>query len=175
MKTILFVILSSYLSVAIARTRPHETEQEVLNRVAVKTDTIFKGRVLRTKTIPNGIVYSDGDNSNAAVIEVEILEVYRGNLHQNNKQVLCTWTSQRPDPAISFPKGEDQMFFGVMGESGVILIPNLYGYFLLEVENESRLYKALKLKTEISKDLFLSENPENKLIRNACYEPIKWE
>jgi len=175
MKTILFVILSFYLSLAIARTRPHETEQEVLNRVAVKTDTIFKGRVLRTKTIPNGVVYFDGESSNAAIIEVEILEVYRGKLHQNNKQILCTWSWQRPDPAISFPKGEDQIFFGVTGENGVILIPNLYGYFLLEVENESRLYKALKLKTNIFKDLFSSGNSENKLIRNACYEPVKWE
>lgn len=174
-KVFLFVILCLHLSSVSSRTFPNETEQETLNRVAVKTDTIFKGRILRTKTIYDGVVYSDGEKSIAGVLEVEVLKIYRGKLQKNDKRILCIWTWQIPGATINFPVGEEDIFFGVRAKNDVILIPDSYGFSLDKIEKESRLYKALKLKTDIFKDLFSSRASEKKLIRNACYEPVKWE
>lgn len=88
-KLILFGLLLVNLILVQARTHPNESEQEVLNRVAVDTDTIFRGRVLREKAIKDGLVFADGDTLSIGIMEVEVQKVYRGQVLKNDKLLLC--------------------------------------------------------------------------------------
>jgi hypothetical protein len=173
-KAIFFAVLCLYLSSVNSRTFPKETEQETLNRVAVDTDTIFKGRILRKTTVHDGIVYADGDSFIVAIMEVEVLKVYRGKIHKNDKQIMCTWTWHSPEVTeIGYSNDQELLFFGIRENPNLILIPDSYGYIMDSIEKESRLYKALKLKHKIFKKLFINVSGL-KPIRNVCYEPVTW-
>ena len=171
-KVLLTAVLCLYLSSINSRTFPKETEQETLNRVSASTDTIFKGRILRKQIIDEGIVYPDGDNFIAAIIEVEVLKVYRGEIKKNDKQTICTWSSPEAT-GLGYKIDQELFFFGVRGNNNLVLIPDSYGYIMNGIEKESRLLTALKLKPNIFKNLFKTTSGLNP-VRNVCYEPITW-
>ena len=77
--------------------QPNESEQERLNRIAEKSDTIFTARVLRENKIKEGLIYESGDVFDIVVIEAEVLKVYRGNIEKNEVIKICTWYGINPE------------------------------------------------------------------------------
>lgn len=153
---------------------PKENEQDVFNRAAVRTDTIFIGRVLRVKTIKDGLVYANGDKLSIGITEDEVLKVYRGNIIKGDKILVCTWFDD-----IEYPFGPsigtESILFGIKIDNR-ILIPMTYGYIRSIPEKETTIFKALKLKKKnIDKsNIFATYIEERKITRNACNEPITW-
>jgi hypothetical protein len=154
---------------------PYESEQAILNRVAIDTDTIFTGRVLRKKEFDNGLVYADGNTWSIGILEVEILKVYRGNIRKNNTQLLCTWFlgGERP---FGFSIDQELIFFGLKIDNNRVLIPDTYGYIRGVEEKESAIYKALKLKKKIKhkSNPFSEVFSDSEIVKNPCSESIDW-
>ncbi|MBT9096603.1 hypothetical protein KFZ76_02610 [Methylovulum psychrotolerans] len=149
---------------------PYESEQEVFNRVAIETDTIFVGRVLKVKAIKDGLVYANGDTLSIGIMEEEVLKVYRGKIHKGDKLLVCTWFDGF-EYAFGPSIGNEAIIFGIKVNNKV-LIPSLYGYVRGRPENETTIYKALKLKRKkinAKADVFMTYF-EGKIIGNACNE-----
>ncbi|POZ49556.1 hypothetical protein [Methylovulum psychrotolerans] len=149
---------------------PYESEQEVFNRVAIEMDTIFVGRVLKVKTIKDGLVYANGDTLSIGIMEEEVLKVYRGEIHKGDKLFVCTWFDGF-EYAFGPSIGNEAIIFGIKINNKV-LVPSLYGYFRRVPENEATIYKALKLKRKkinAKADVFMTYF-EGKIIGNACNE-----
>lgn len=172
-KLFLFALLLVNSILVQARTHPNESDQEVLNRVAVDADTIFRGRVLREKAITNGLVFADGDTLSIGIMEVEVLKVYRGHILKNDKLLLCTWFL---DYEATFDNSNlhDSIFFGIKVDNSRVLIPDTYGYIRRGEEKEQNIYKALKLKHKKHSNPFSEVFSNNKIMRNPCIEPITW-
>jgi hypothetical protein len=155
---------------------PYETEQEILNRVAVETDTIFIGRILRVKTVKDGLVYANGDIFSIGITEEEVLKVYRGKIYKGEKVLVCTWFDDLEYP-FRPSIGIESLMFGIKVDNKV-LIPSTYGYIRgWGIEKEPKIYKALKLKRKKIKDksdILATYSSGSKVIRNACNEPIVW-
>jgi hypothetical protein len=155
---------------------PYESEQEVFNRVAIETDTIFIGRVLRVKTIKDGLVYANGGTLSIGITEEEVLKVYRGKIYKGDKLLVCTWFD-----GLEYPFGPsigvESLMFGIKVDNKV-LIPSTYGYIRgWGIEKELNIYKALKLKRKKIKgktNLFATYFSDSKILRNACNEPVNW-
>jgi len=172
-KLFLFVLLLVNSMLIQARTHPNESGQEVLNRVAVDADTIFRGRVLREKAIKNGLVFADGDTLSIGIMEVEVLKVYRGNILKNDKLLLCTWFLDY-EAAFDNSNLHDSIFFGIKIDNNKVLIPDTYGYIWGAEENEQNIYKALKLKHKKHSNPFSEVFSNTKITSNSCIGPIKW-
>jgi hypothetical protein len=68
------------------------------------------------------------------------------------------------------------LIFGIQVGS-VIQLPMIYQYRRGIPKNESQIYNALRLKRKKIKDksnIFSTFYPDNKIVRNACNEPIVW-
>lgn len=173
-RLILFGLLFLNLSLVQAKF-PYESEQAVLNRVAIETDTTFVGRVLRKKTINDGLVYANGDTLSIGILEVEVLKVYRGDIRKNEKLLVCTWFDGY-EYSFGFTSGQESIYFGIKVDN-TVLIPSTHDYIRgWEIEKEPLINKALKLKRKRIKDkanLFATYF-FSKIIRNACNEPVTW-
>ena len=176
-KIIFFGLLVFFFSNSMAMPM-NEPEQNVLNRYAKKADTIFVGRVLRQMVIKDGLVYEDGDSYSLAVLEYEVLKTYRGKETNDKKQIVCTWFGGYGefyfDPSAS-PLGHKELIFGIQTGS-IVQLPMIFRYIRGVPEDESKIYKALKLKREKIKDKsnILTTFSESKVIHNACNEPVIW-
>jgi hypothetical protein len=173
-KQILFWLLFLNLNLVQAK-QAYESEQEVFNRVAIETDTVFIGRVLRVKTIKGGLVYANGDTLPIGITEEEVLKVYRGKIAKGDKLLVCTWFNE-----IEYPFGpsigNESIIFGIKVDNRVLL-PSLYGYTRGVPEKESSIYKALKLKRKNIKDktnILATYFSDSKITHNACNEPVTW-
>jgi hypothetical protein len=150
-------------------------EQEVYNRVAIETDTVFIGRVLRVKTINDGLVYANGDTLPIGIMEQEVLKVYRGKISKGDKLLVCTWFDNGDFPfGPSF--GTEAIVFGIKVDKKVLL-PSILRYFSGVPKKESIIYKAIKLKQKNIKDksnVLATYFSKSKATRNACNEPVTW-
>lgn len=177
MAKIIFSLLLFFFSNSMAVIRKDLSEQDLLNRAAKATDTIFVGRVLRKMAIKDGLVYENGDSDSLAILEYEVLKTYRGKENNHKKQIVCTWFYGYGefyfDPSAS--PSREFLIFGIQAGSTVQL-PDIFWYIRGVPEDESKIYKALKLKREKIKDKsnILVTFSESKIIRNACNEPIVW-
>jgi hypothetical protein len=150
-------------------------EQEIYSRLAIETDTVFIGRVLRVKTINDGLVYTNGDTLPIGIMEQEVLKVYRGKISKGDKLLVCTWFDNGYFPFGPLI-GTEALVFGVKIDKKVLL-PRVSGYFSGVPKNESIIYKAIRLKRKpIAKGdgVLATYIINNKLTRNACNEPVTW-
>jgi hypothetical protein len=173
-RLILFGLLFLSLNLVHAK-QAYKPEQEILNRVAIETDTVFIGRVLRVKTIKDGLVYANGDTLPIGITEEEVLKVYRGKVAKGDKLLVCTWYDEFEYP-FGPSIGNESLIFGIKVDNRVLL-PSLYGYIRGVPKIELRIYKALKLKQKKIKDktnILATYFFDSKITRNACNEPITW-
>ena len=174
-KIISFGLLLFFFSSSMAKPN-NESEQETLNRLAKETDTIFVGRALKEMVIKDGLVYDNGDSFSLVISELQVLKNYRGKKTIDKKQLICFWYTETGEFAF-YPTvmiGRDLLIFGFQVGSTVQL-PLNYQYIRGIPKDESRIYKALRLKQKNIKDksnIFSTFYPNNKIIRNACNEPI---
>ena len=175
-KIIFFGLLLFFFSNSMA-TITMIPEQNRLNRVAKKTDTIFVGRILRQMVIKDGLVYEDGDSYSLAILEFEVLKTYRGKETNDKKQIVCTWFSDSAefdfDPSVGL--GEEFLIFGIQAGS-IVQLPEISSYIRRVPKDKSKIYRALKLKQKKIKDKndILTAFSYSKVIRNACNESIVW-
>jgi len=173
-KLILFGLLFINLNLVHAKLAD-EPDQEVFNRVAIETDTVFIGQALRIKVINDGLVYANGDTLPIVIMEEEVLKVYRGKIAKGDKLLVCTWFNEFEytfEPAI----GNQSIIFGIKVDNRVLL-PSLYGYTRGVPEKESVIYKALKLNRKKNKDIYnilTTYFTDSKIVRNACNESVTW-
>ncbi|MFZ2451185.1 MAG: hypothetical protein WAW36_11760 [Methylovulum miyakonense] len=174
-KIISFGLLMFFFSSPMARLRNDVSEQDILNSVAKETDTIFVGRVLRQMEIRDGLVYDSGESMSLAVLELEVLETYRGKQTNDEKQIVCTWFGGYGeyyfDPSAGL--GREYLIFGIQVGS-IVQLPEIFRYIRGVPKDKSAIYKALKLKIKKTKDKsnILATFYDSKVIRNACNEPI---
>jgi len=175
-KLILFGLLFLNLTLVEAK-HIYESDQEMFNRVAVETDTVFIGRVLRVKTIKDGLTYANGDTFSIGIAEEEILKVFRGKINKGDKLSVCTWFDE-----IEYPFGptigKEEINFGIKVDNRIIM-PMSYGYIQgipSNQKDEFRVYEALKLKRKKFKDKtnVLTTYIDGKIVHNACNEPVIW-
>jgi hypothetical protein len=173
-KIIFFGLLLFFFGSSIAK-QSSESQQEILNRVAKEADTIFVGRVLRKMEINQGLVYANGNTISLGILEMEVLKTYRGKEANDKKQLVCTWFGSGEftfDPPI----GRELLIFGIQVGS-IVQIPMIQGYIRGIPEDESQIFRALRLKQKKIKDksnIFATFYSDSKVIRNACNEPIVW-
>jgi hypothetical protein len=173
-KLILFGLLFLNLNLVYAKLA-NLPEQEVYNRVAIETDTVFIGRVLRVKAINDGLVYANGDTLPIGIMEQEVLKVYRGKISKGDKLLVCTWFDNGDFPFGPLI-GTEAIVFGIKLDKK-ILLPRVSRYFSGVPKNESIIYKALKLKRKHianGDDVLATYVINSKLTRNACNEPVTW-
>jgi hypothetical protein len=152
--------------------QPNESEQERLNRIAEKSDTIFTARVLRENRIKEGLIYESGDVFDIVVIEAEVLKVYRGNIEKNEVIKICTWYGINPEYEYDTLVDSKLLILGIMVDN-VVFLPGLYGHISGIPDNELKISRALKLKRKnIDKaNVFgLPFDSHSKIKYNLCLE-----
>lgn len=165
--TILLVALSSY---AHAKPIPYTTQQ-LINRAAKNSDTIFVGKVLGQKEIENGFSFN-GNNLSIGILTVEVLKAYRGNLKQSDHKLVCTWID-KIEHKFNYPIGREFVFFGVDMKLNIQL-PSTYGFIFAPDKIHKELYKALALRYKPIKNtkiVFEIVEPNDYVSRNVCNEP----
>ncbi|MBT9096735.1 hypothetical protein KFZ76_03280 [Methylovulum psychrotolerans] len=151
----------------------YEPQQDALNRMAIQVDTILTGRVLRKMVVNQGLVYANGNSIPLEIVEVEVLKTYRGKRPNDKKQLICTWIGSG-EFAFDPPLGRELLIFGIQVGS-LVQVP-MIRYIRGIPENESEIYKVLKLKRKVNnkRNVFSTFAYDRKVIRNACNKPVVW-
>lgn len=149
--------------------------QQLINRAAVHTDTIFVGRVLEKKEIEGGFILDKGSMP-IGILKVEVLTVFRGKIVKNEQRLVCTWFDRR-EHEFNFTIGREFTFFGI--DTGLnIQLPSVNGFIFDSTGMDKEFSKALKLRSKPIKDrnlIFEIVESGDNVTRNACNEPDAWE
>lgn len=152
----------------------------VVESVSVpESDTIFFAKTDGYKKIDNGFITSSGESLSVVILQVEVVKVFRGNIKPGEKHLICTWFYPG-DPEFDFYYSGDGDEITVLGTQTpfTIQLPKLIDYFIGSFSYESVIRKGLKLPTKFIKDksrVFKTfSKTDDKIIRNACSEPIAW-
>lgn len=171
----IIIALFLFLLSTIVFSKPiYESTQNLMNDAAVKTDTIFKGRVIKKKKIEDGLVLTDSF-LNIGILKVEILKVYRGKNKKNKQRFVCTWFDGK-EHTFDFVIGKEFTFFGVDTELNIQL-PGIYGFVFSSTVTNNELSKALKFKNKPITDrstIFELFEPSDQILKNACNDPNAW-
>ncbi|MFA6095078.1 MAG: hypothetical protein WC757_04315 [Candidatus Paceibacterota bacterium] len=151
------------------------TTQQLINRAAMNTDTIFIGKVLEKKEIDNGFILDNG-HLPVGILKIEVLKVYRGMVKKTEQKFICTWFD-KTEHEFTFEIGQELTFFGV--ETGInIQLPSTLGFVFASTGLEDKFSKALKLPINIRKNknlIFEIVEPDDVVSRNACNEQDFWK
>lgn len=174
MKIVTLILLFWLSENAFSKPVMHTTQQ-LIDRAAMNTNTIFIGKVLEKKEIDNGFILDTG-HLPVGILKVEVLKVYRGQIKEAEQRFVCTWFD-RTEHVFTFEIGREFTFFGVETDASIQL-PSTLGFVFASTGLEKEFSKALELPVNTRKDkelIFEIVEPSDVVSRNACNEQDFWK
>jgi hypothetical protein len=157
----------------------YERFLSVVGSIVAESNTIFFAKTDGHKKIDKGFITSSGESLSVVILKVEVVKVLRGSIKPGEKHLVCTWFYPG-DPEFDFHYSGNGHEITVLGTQTpfTIQLPQLHYYFIGGFSYETEIKKALKLPTKFIKDksrVFKTfSKTDDKVIRNACSEPITW-